>query len=70
MMGEEVGCAIFPKTGESIDAAELRAYCKEHLAAYKIPRYIWPVTEALPRNASGKFLKKELQTQLDIADAV
>ena len=69
-LGEEVGCAIFPKEGQSIDAAQVRAYCKEHMAAYKIPRYIWPVDEALPRNASGKFLKKELRAQLDTSTAV
>ena len=48
---------------------ELREYCKGHLAAYKIPRYIWLVGEPLPRNASGKFLKRALQDSLDVADA-
>jgi acyl-coenzyme A synthetase/AMP-(fatty) acid ligase len=39
------------------------------LAAYKIPRYIWIVDAPLPRNASGKFVKRELQDSLLVADA-
>lgn len=70
VLGEEVGCAIFPKEGETLDADALRAYCKEHMAAYKIPRFIWTVGEPLPRNASGKFLKKTLQAELDTANAL
>jgi len=68
-LGEEVGCAIYSAEGGSIDAGELRAYCREHMAAYKVPRYIWQVEEPLPRNASGKFLKKELRARLDTSKA-
>ena len=68
-LGEEVGAAIFPAAGASVSADELREYCKDHLAAYKIPRYIWILDEPLPRNASGKFVKRSLQDSLDTADA-
>jgi long-chain acyl-CoA synthetase len=68
-LGEEVGAAIFPAAGKSVTAEQLREFCKSHLAAYKIPRYIWLMDAQLPRNASGKFLKKELQQDLLIADA-
>ena len=68
-LGEEVGAAIFPAAGAGVSAEELRAFCKDHLAAYKIPRYIWILDEALPRNASGKFVKRELQQSLDVGDA-
>lgn len=64
-LGEEVGAAIFPAEGASLSAGELRDFCREHLAAYKIPRYIWIVDAPLPRNASGKFLKKDLQASLE-----
>ena len=67
-MGEEVGAAIYVE-GATPDATELRAYCKDHMAAYKIPRYVWFVSEPLPRNANGKFLKKALRESLDLADA-
>ena len=68
-LGEEVGAAIYPAAGKSVTAEQLREFCKVHLSAYKIPRYIWLMDEQLPRNASGKFLKKELQKELLVADA-
>ena len=68
-LGEEVGAAIFLKEGSSVTAADIRAYCKNQLAAYKIPRYIWFVDQPLPRNANGKFVKREVLDALDIADA-
>jgi long-chain acyl-CoA synthetase len=68
-LGEEVGAAIFPAAGASVTSEDLRAFCKEHLAAYKIPRYMWILDEPLPRNASGKFVKRELQQSLDLSSA-
>ena len=69
VLGEEVGAALYVTGDVAVDLAELRAFCGEHLAAYKIPKYIWLLNEALPRNASGKFLKKDLQANLQVADA-
>ena len=68
-LGEEVGAAIFPAAGANVTPDELREFCKEHLAAYKIPRYIWITDQPLPRNASGKYVKRELQDSLNVADA-
>ena len=68
-LGEEVGAAVYPGSGNSVNVEELREFCKLHMAAYKIPRYIWIMDEQLPRNASGKFLKKELQKVLLVTDA-
>lgn len=68
-LGEEVGAAIFPTPGTTPTAADLREFCKTQLAAYKAPRYVWILNEPLPRNASGKFVKRTLQESLDIADA-
>ena len=68
-LGEEVGAAIFPQQDQSLTAEELREFCKEHIAGFKIPRYIWIVEDPLPRNASGKFLKKELQNAMHVSDA-
>jgi len=39
------------------------------LAAFKVPRYVWFLAEPLPRNANGKFLKRELREVLDPASA-
>ncbi len=68
-LGEEVGTAIYPAAGAELTAEELRSFCRDRMAAYKIPRYIWILDEPLPRNASGKFVKRELQDALDPADA-
>lgn len=68
-LGEEVGAAIFPAEGTQPTAAEIRDFCKTHLAAFKIPRYIWVLDQPLPRNASGKFVKRDLQEGLSLEDA-
>lgn len=46
--------------GSTFDEAELRSYCRQHLAGYKVPRQIHCV-EALPRNAMGKILRRMLK---------
>jgi long-chain acyl-CoA synthetase len=68
--GEEVGAAlVLAERAAPISVDALRAFLADRLAAYKIPRYIWVLEDALPRNANGKFLKRELQERLDPADA-
>lgn len=68
-LGEEVGVSIYLKPGAEASADEIRTFCAEHMAKHKVPRYIWFSSEPLPRNASGKFLKKELRETLKIEDA-
>ncbi len=63
-LGEEVGVAIVLKPGEQLTEQALRDHCAAVMAKHKIPRYIWLLDEALPRNASGKFLKRELRDRL------
>lgn len=69
-LGEEVGVAIFLKPGSDLSADELRHFCLDHMAKHKVPRYIWFSSEPLPRNANGKFLKRELRESLPLDDAV
>jgi len=68
-LGEEVGAAIFRKAGSNLLADEVRTYCTAVMAKHKIPRYIWMLDQPLPQNASGKFMKKELQVSLNLEDA-
>lgn len=70
-LGEEVGVAVVLKPGESLEGADLRGFCGALIANYKVPRHIWFLAEPLPRNASGKFLKRELRDRLakDLAPA-
>ena len=58
---EEV--AAFVLLIQPIAAAELRAWCREHLAPYKVPRQVFVVDE-LPRNSLGKVIKAQLVAQL------
>lgn len=63
-LGEEVGVAVVAKPGERLDEESLRTHCAAIMARHKVPRYVWFFTDPLPRNASGKFLRRELREQL------
>jgi long-chain acyl-CoA synthetase len=65
-LGEEVGAAVALKTGEQLDAAELKAFVKERVAAYKYPRKVWFVEE-LPKGPTGKVLKREIEIPEQVA---
>ena len=53
----EVGCAhIILRVNQTADAATLQAWCRERLAAYKVPRHVI-FTQDLPRTAAGKVQK-------------
>ena len=62
-LGEEVAAVICVRDGETLDAAELQGFLREHLAPFKIPSHIEFRTTQLPRNASGKILKRELRDE-------
>ncbi len=61
--GEIVAVTIVPNPGETITEQELVAYCKTHLASYKIPKKFLFMDE-LPRSTSGKILKDHLKETL------
>ncbi len=69
-LGEEVGAAVFLKSGATVSADELRNFCAARISKHKVPRYLWYLTEPLPRNANGKFMKRELKERLSIEAAV
>ncbi|MEM1329631.1 MAG: AMP-binding protein [Planctomycetota bacterium] len=54
--------------GASFDEDTLRGFCRDRLAGYKVPRWVRQVAE-LPRNPTGKIMRRELATMAD-ADAV
>jgi len=58
-LGEEVGAALVRRPGADADADEIRAFVKDRVAAYKYPRRIW-FTDELPKNTTGKVLKREI----------
>jgi len=58
--GERPAAWLVLRQGASLDDAELRAFCRRRLAGYKVPVTFRHVAE-LPRNASGKLLRRELR---------
>jgi acyl-CoA synthetase (AMP-forming)/AMP-acid ligase II len=58
--GEAVKAIIVLKSGAAVTEAELIGFARERIAGYKVPKSIDFVTE-LPRNPSGKILKKDLR---------
>ncbi|MEY2455877.1 MAG: steroid-24-oyl-CoA synthetase [Acidimicrobiaceae bacterium] len=60
-LGEEVAAAVFLRQGETATVEELQAHVAERLASFKVPTRIIVNHEPLPRNASGKILKRQLR---------
>ena len=58
---EAVTAVVVPKPGASVSVESVRAHAKGRLAGYKQPKYV-VIAEALPKNPSGKILKRELRT--------
>ncbi|WP_309752965.1 class I adenylate-forming enzyme family protein [Novosphingobium sp.] len=63
-MGEEIGVAVYLGGGQTIDETDLKKHCLDHMSKHKVPRYVWFLDDPLPRNASGKFLRRELKERL------
>jgi fatty-acyl-CoA synthase len=61
--GEEVAAWIRPRTGETLDEQEIRAFCQGRLAHFKIPRYIRFVEE-FPMTVTGKVQKFVMREQM------
>jgi fatty-acyl-CoA synthase len=58
--GQRLRAFVVAKEGKSPSEDELKAYVKSNLASFKVPREVWFLDE-LPRNATGKVLKRELK---------
>ncbi len=59
-LGEEVACVVLLKAGASLTSDELRLHLATRVANFKIPSKVAFTDEPLPRNAAGKFLKREM----------
>jgi long-chain acyl-CoA synthetase len=60
--GETVKAFIVLKPGETCTAEEIIAFCREKLAAYKVPKQV-EFRSALPKSAIGKVLRKILREE-------
>ena len=63
-LGEEVAAAVFLRQGETATVEELQAHVADRLAPFKVPTRMKLYEEPLPRNASGKILKRELRDEV------
>jgi long-chain acyl-CoA synthetase len=63
-LGEEVAAVVRLHEGSAADADALRAFVAERLAAFKVPTVVRLTNGPLPRNATGKVLKRELRESL------
>lgn len=62
IFGEQVKAVLVLKPGESATAEEIRQFCFQHLADYKVPKFV-SFMEALPRNPGGKVMKARLREE-------
>jgi long-chain acyl-CoA synthetase len=62
--GEEVGAVIRVRDGAALTEEDVKDHVAERLAAFKVPVRVWISEHELPRNASGKVLKRELRDKL------
>ncbi len=58
--GEAVKACVVVKPGQSLSEAEVIAHARQHIAGYKCPKSV-DFIAALPRNPSGKILRRELR---------
>jgi long-chain acyl-CoA synthetase len=64
-LGEDVGAAVVLKPGTTATPADLRAFVRDRVAAYKYPRHVWLLPE-LPKGPTGKILRREVQPPEDL----
>jgi long-chain acyl-CoA synthetase len=59
--GEVLKAFVVLRPGHSFDVAELSSFCESKIAKFKVPK-LFVMSDALPRNASGKVLKGQLRS--------
>jgi long-chain acyl-CoA synthetase len=67
--GELVMACVVAKPGMALNADELIAHCRESLATYKVPRRFEFLDTDLPKNGSGKILKRVLRERFWVHQA-
>jgi long-chain acyl-CoA synthetase len=64
LLGEEVGAVVHVRPGMSLSDADIQEHVASRLAAFKVPVRIWFSDKPLPRNPTGKLLKRQLRDEL------
>ena len=63
--GEIVVAYVVPAEGHALTEAEIKQFCKERLGQHQLPRRV-EIRDGLPKNASGKILKRELRKEGEV----
>ena len=58
--GEVVAAWVVPRSGATVNADEVKHYCRGQIAHFKVPQYV-TIVEALPRTVTGKIRKHVLR---------
>jgi fatty-acyl-CoA synthase len=61
---EAVTAIVVVKAGQQLDELSVIAHCRQHMAPFKVPKRVL-FTDALPKNPSGKLLKRELRKRYE-----
>jgi o-succinylbenzoate---CoA ligase len=62
--GQTVGAVVKARMGTELSEHEIRAFCAQRLAGYKVPRRVW-FADGLPRSAAGKLLRRSLREWIE-----
>jgi len=66
--GEEVVAAVVPAPGATVDPERVRAFARERLTGYKVPRRV-DIVDELPRSLIGKVLRRRVRDRIEAAEA-
>lgn len=61
---EAVTACVVPKAGATLTEEQVIAHCKAHMAHFKVPKKV-VIIESLPKNPSGKVLKRDLRQKYE-----
>jgi acyl-CoA synthetase (AMP-forming)/AMP-acid ligase II len=59
---QRVTAFVVVRQGETAESEQIRAFCKDQLAGYKVPKDV-KLVQSLPKDTQGKILKRELRRQ-------
>ena len=64
--GENVAAFVVPENGAALEPDALVSFCREALAAYKVPKHVFVIEESrVPRTGTGKIAKPALRAQAE-----